>query len=231
MSVKYFWNERKHESYEDLLNAICDNIYRKEEIYEESYELGYCKKRYPRKIVIGVEYKLIGYYDLTEFFKKFRHNENDGIYHKEQSRPIFRNGNVHHYQIIPAWFDQKPWIVIDSYGRIINSKDLRLDAINHKYDPYWKAKYRKPHKFRWYGFSYRNGNWQKYLGDHAGPTPDYKKEIHHNNDRKEILDEFGITFKIRGKRTVDLREAADWDGRHGWIEKGWKQSRKKKQWM
>ncbi len=241
--MKYFWNKKDYDSYEDLLSSICDCIYTKETVYEESYGVGYCKKRYPKKIFLGYKYKLFSHYELTAFFKDFRHNENDGIYHKEDTRPVYGYEYSYneagrkvakqvllYHKAIPAWFEQKRWIVIDSYGRIINSKDLKIDALKHNYDPNWKDKFCKPRKFNWPPCSYRNGNWQRYLGDHAGPTPAYRKAIHHSADKKEIFEEYGISFKVRGKRLVELRNAADWDGRHGWIEKGWKQTRKHKQW-
>lgn len=242
--MKYFWNNRKYETYDDLLNSICDVIYEKVCFYEEGYSVGYCKRRYPRKKIIGYKFELINHYDLLAFFKKFRHNDNDGIYHKAHTRAVYgdevsfdENGRkirkivITHFITIPAFFEQKPWIVIDSYDRIINSKDLRLDALKHNYDPDWREKYRKPRKFTWTPANYRNGHWQKYGGDHAGPTPDLRKDKHHNDDKKEVFEEYGVTFKVRGKRTEVLRQAADWDGRYGWIEKGWKQTRKQKQWM
>ncbi len=242
---KYFWNNRKHETYEDLLNAICSCIYHVEPVYEESYGVGYCKKRYPKKIIRGYEYKLFDHYELTAFFKKFRHNEKDGFYHKEDSRPIYGrevtydengyrtvNSVVLYHKTIPAWFEQKPWIVIDSYDRVINSKDLKIDALKHNYDPNWEAKYRKPRKFTWTPTSYRNGRWQKYLGNHAGSIGDYAKDLHHNDDKEAFRNEYGVTYKVRAKRTSELYRATDWDGgKNGWIEKGWKQTRKAKQWM
>jgi len=240
----YFWNNRKHESYEELLNAICDCIYNREEIYEETYSLGYCKRRYPRKNVIGYEFKLISHYDLNTFFKKFRHNDNDGDWVTYPDRAVYKrelvydeNGKVKvistfdYYQIIPPTFVQKQWIVIDSYNRVINSKDLRLDAINHDYDPNWKAKYRRQYNYP-PPTSYRNGGWQKYLGNHAGSIGEYAKDLHHNDDKEAFRNEYGVTYKVRAKRTSELYRATDWDGgKSGWIEKGWKQTRKKKQWM
>ena len=240
----YFWNNRKYVTYEELLNAICDCIYTREEIYEETYSLGYCKRRYPRKKVIGYKFKLVNHHDLNTFFKKFRHNKNDGDWLTYADRAVYKRELVYdengkatvvstfdHYERIPAAFVQKPWIVTDSYDRVINSKDLRLDAIDHDYDPTWKAKYRKQYN-RPLPTSYRNGGWQKYLGNHAGPIGDYAKDLHHNDDKEAFRNEYDVTYKVRAKRTSELRRATDWDGgKNGWLEKGWKQTRKKKQWM
>jgi len=231
--MQYYWNERKYNTYEELINTLCDMIYEKVAIREEGYGRGYCGRRYPRSKIIGYENKLKNHYEITAFFKKFRHTDTDGDWHKAYSQAVYTwesgERELAFYNHYPARFEQKPWIVIDSLGRIINSKDLKLDALKNNYDPNWKPVRRWG---PWYPpTSYRNGRWQKYAGDHAGPTPDLRRDNHHLDDRRQILLDHGVTFKVRGKRTVELREAADWDGRHGWLEKGWKQTRKKKQWM
>jgi hypothetical protein len=99
-------------------------------------------------------------------------------------------------------------------------------------------------------------NHPNYLGFRSGPVPNTgsyggcwwhpyrcknpvsaKREfcdtVEHKSDAKLLLNECGVGFKVRGKRDSTARMLFDWDGidRNGGKGRGWKRTRKQKQWM
>jgi hypothetical protein len=130
----------------------------------------------------------------------------------------------------------KPIIVIDSYGRVVNSKDLLRDFLTHKYNATWRSRYftYRKHIYRLSGNScYQKGyGWHKYRGNHAFVIGEIRDTLFHEIEKAEIQEEYNVSFKIRKKRINVLSEELFYRSHHcnpkGY---GWKRTRKKKQWM
>lgn len=175
---------------------------------------------------------------LKDFCKQFRHNESDGSWTKGYYTQLVRVTGVdergrttwEHYN--GAWnppvFTRTPMQVTDSYGRIINAKDIWKDmqdvVVPEEKRRYWYCG-------GWSRSKYQKGSdWHKYRGDHSGPVPEKRVNLAHNNEANEFLYDYGTTYKVRGKRLTEFDDLWDFR-RYGEIERGWKQTRKKKQWM
>lgn len=233
--MKYYINDSKEpRSYIDILDFVC--------LICTSRESD--RSRYPWPVPV------VRKFDASAFYKSYRHNENDGtwssfrwqykydwfwIVDQETGKGSYIKEKVDQI-LIPPKLTQKQYQIIDEYGRILNSKDLVEDALLRNYDPERKIKERRKlqrqrYPYRQRGTSrYQKGrNWQKYLGDHAGPVAIKKGFVYAETDQKEISSTYGTTFKRRRRRKNQFSDL--WDFPYGWIEKGWKQSRKQKQWM
>ncbi len=82
---------------------------------------------------------------------------------------------------------------------------------------------------------YGGGWWHKYKGDHnVSPKTEYTSNITTLEYSDELYEEYGIQIKIKNSRTTWMKYII-----YGWGEihcrdskgRGWKRSRKKKQWM
>jgi hypothetical protein len=185
------------------------------------------------------------YRTIEVFFSDFRHNPNDGIwaggYYKriptwnsETKQVTYANG-----EWIPKTFTPHQFQVKDSYGRIVPSSVIKIAFKD--YVPNYEHDFpkKKPYYNRWNinlkHYHYRNGPvpgihchqsgwWRRSKNWHAGRSAMkrqwYRDEIY----SKEVFEEFGITFKMDG------RENHHYSGRNS-KGKGWKRTRKKKQWM
>jgi hypothetical protein len=192
----------------------------------------------------------IRYVDLVRLFKFIRHCDNDGDWSGGYNENYYRtvrtydeNGKLkvdrelYKTEWIPRTFKRKPIIIIDSYGRIVNSKDLLRDMQKHVYDSEWRRKYNKRrHRINYvFGTSrwQRGGWWHKYAGNHGGILGEARDLVYHEIEQKEILEEYGTTFKIRKERSKFLKDWYSFDRNHGRFSKGrgWKRQRIKKQWM
>lgn len=227
--MKYYINGKKEaSSYVDVLDFVCRVC-------------TFTERQYYWSVVTSHKF------DASKFLKNYRHNDNDGTWssfrwqYKYDWIRVFDEDTLEwkyvkekvSQTLVPPQLTQKQYQIKDEFGRILNSKDLIRDALKHDYDPDRERKARRKlfPDYRWCSYSrYQKGhNWQKYLGDHPGPVAVKKSFVYAEYDQKEVLEEYGTTFKIRNKRKANFRDL--WDFDHGWLEKGWKQTRKKKQWM
>jgi hypothetical protein len=190
------------------------------------------------------------YADFKSFARNYSHNDNDGIYFKghwdRRTRPtgkiVFNeedNTWDHEMEYYHVWIEPKftphTLRVTDSLGRIINAKDLWKDA----------QKIRLDDKSTWQNYSYRNyrpgtrtgrrnGHWHKYDGDHGGFGMEARSSIGFINDLECDEDFYGMNIKYNRSRAKFVEMAyTDWDCIHYHNSKGrgWKRSRKDKQWM
>jgi hypothetical protein len=148
---------------------------------------------------------------------------------------------------IEPTFKPKKWMVVDSFDRVIPSSTIK-DA----YRTYESCELDKPPKshrtkwkFRRYSYCdhswefrrdpvpgirhYKNGYWHKYRGKHGHTNQELKQYHRDIIEQKEVFKEYGTTFRIH-RTWMDLDP---WNhGYHrGTKGKGWKRSRKDKQWM
>lgn len=223
MNTKYYWGDTCYNSYKELLIALkkCYGV----------RETGW----YWNTRVVDTSYQ--------DFSSCYSHNDNDGIYHKgrneRRSRPYTRrnengeweSGREDYYVWIEPSFEAKTLRIVDSYGRILNSKDLWKDwqevTIPEKPSYYYsrgcwsRAKWQKGH------------GWRKYRGDHGGLTNEKRETEYHESCRNALIETYGTTFKLRSKRSEVFPDRWEqWErDRGGRRSKGWKRTRKKKQWM
>lgn len=149
---------------------------------------------------------------------------------------------------VPESFTPKRNQVTDSYGRIIPSSLIKSEYL--KYNPKEEDRIEAPRRrrslSRWfnnhnYEFrrdpvpnkgGYRNGRWHKYQGDHGYLGNEVRSTCGLISDMKDIKEECNITVKYRRKRYADIwLSYTDWDYPHYSGYKGWKRTRKQKQWM
>lgn len=233
--MKYYINGSKEpSSYIDVLDFVCL----------------ICTSRESDRSRYYWSVPVVRKFDASAFYKGYRHNDNDGtwssfrwqykydwfwVVDEETGKGEYIKEKVDQI-LIPPQLTQKQHQIKDEYGRILNSKDLVKDAMQHDYDPERKIKERR-RLYRQSGYYHRcstsryqkGRNWQRYKGTHSGPVTVKKSFIYAETDQKESSKKYGVTFKIRNKRKKHFMDL--WDFKHGWLEKGWKQTRKKKQWM
>jgi hypothetical protein len=194
-------------------------------------------RRSPKKCESWAEV-LDFFFDITDFQKNYRHSENDGKWSggywstkyawigiDEEGKRLFKLVNTHYN---PRIFKRHPYQVIDSLGRVIPSTTIKQDLKNHV-----KAEKQRSYWYRSNPTSYRHGNWQRFRGDHGGMTSELRETVYHELEQEIVREEYGVTYKIRGRRKNDLPEFWwQWEDRFGVRRtKGWKRTRKKKQWM
>jgi len=181
---------------------------------------------------------------IDEYLEGYVHNDNDGGswtngqyerihvgYDSETRNHIYENGAW----IPPTWKPrEKGWYISDSFDRIIPSGFIKDSYKLFKPDTSIPTPvryyYRRGGYFTFrkgpvpYAGSHRNGCWHKYAGKHASRAA--KKRAWYGDDiyRKEIFLEYGITFRMDNKEFHT-------NYHNGGKGRGWKRTRKEKQWM
>lgn len=170
--------------------------------------------------------------ELCHFFSAFRHNPNDH----------YKTYLDDYFEVVESW--QKQEIVTDTYGRVINSADLRLELceyvpdISDKLPRVLKPKQAFFLKTREFIFrngpvprirKWKNGEWHQRRGNHGHTVQELRQYYRDVIQKKEIRDEYGIILKIHRNAT----ELNPWNHGHhsGTHGKGWKRSKKTKQWQ
>lgn len=179
---------------------------------------------------------------INEYFKGWRHHKNDGRYwtaahydrifvgyDPETKEKIYVNGDWHDPELK---YKSEGTYLTDSYGRVIPSGFVKACYLRFKPAPIVVKKVS-----RWYrrygsfvfrrgpveGISkYRNGHWHKYGGNHGGFVHWKRSWYAFDVDRKEIYEEYGIMLKTQKIIPFTYSKGEG---------KGWKRTRKKKQWM
>lgn len=146
--------------------------------------------------------------------------------------------------IPPKFIPSNGWYVEDSFNRIIPSgyiKDCYL-----MFNPDTSKKKESCHSYRRYNetnWEFRKDpiphtgekrNWcgRKYAGNHGNSVHEIKYRPGYEQLQKETRDEYGVTFNISRRGLVDLDACCyHFNHRRGNKGKGWKRTRKKKQWM
>lgn len=196
---------------------------------------------------------------VSNFFKRFRHNPNDGTwsegrwkqnFHYEYVQQKTEDGRLTCEWIKTMIFDNWNWIepvftpntyqITDSYGRIVPTCLIKADYLLYKPKDFDRKKEISRFYPRWHRStnlhwefrrgpvpgirSYRNGWWHKFTGNHAGRAAMKRQWFRDEVYSHEIFEEYGITFKMDGKEMSTNHG----NGSKG---KGWKRTRKEKQWM
>lgn len=142
---------------------------------------------------------------------------------------------IAHYEESP-FFDK----IIDPINKVIYIYNPVKASLFH-----WKGKTKRVLNDPNY-LGYRNGPmpgitnyggswWHPYKGKHnQSAKTEYCSNIAHKDVSKDLLSEYGISLKIRSKRAAHAKfDTMDWDGYHRGANKGkgWKRTRKNRQWM
>lgn len=191
---------------------------------------------------------------IKNLTSSYRHNENDGIrtkgrwkqnHHWEFIQQRDADGRLNSEWIKTLVLDDHKWIpetftrhrnqVTDNLGRVIPVNlilaDLRSYIPNNE-DRITDYRYRTR---RWNNHSWKfrcgpvpntskrkNGWWHRYGGDHCGSRPWKRDWYVAALEQQEIREEYGCTYRMPDKIPY----------RHNHTnERGWKRTRKKKQWM
>ena len=173
------------------------------------------------------------------------------VFHKEYQQQKDELGNLTSEWLMVEVFDYYEWVkpylkevsksyyLTDQYNRVINSGFLKQEYLKYKFNLSDKKPYKRSYRFRnSYEFrkgpvpnirSYRNKCWHKYRGNHGHTIQELRSYYSDILYKKEIKDEYGITFKIgRSWYELDPWNHGHHSGTHG---KNWKRTRKEKQWM
>ena len=263
-------------SYNDLLNWIGDRLYKKVAYYPN----GQPKQRWrsydhDHPVEYKYELRIRSYEDgsdryrdkivFLDFWNSFAHNPQDGTWSLRHWKEDYSYERIFDEEKLDwkfvrvvksrEWiapiFTPKKYQVTDSYGRIINSKDLKIDFLKHKYNPDWKNisntyksipkrkayKYYRMYKNRYvfrsgpvpYIHKWKSGHWHEYRGKHGHTIQELRQYFRDIIEQRIIKEEYGITFKIhRNNSELNPYNLGHHVGTKG---RGWKRSRKRKQWM
>lgn len=185
-----------------------------------------------------------GYWKQNSHWEYIQQKDEKGRLTSEWIKTLFFDDWVW----VPESFTPKRYQVTDSYGRIIPSSLIKSEYL--KYNPKAEDRIEAPRRrrswSRWFNnHNYefrrdpvpnkggrRNGRWHKYQGDHGYLGNEVRSTCGLISDMKDIKEECNITIKYRRKRHIDTWfSLTDWDYPHYSGYKGWKRTRKQKQWM
>lgn len=165
----------------------------------------------------------------------------------------YKNEPIYAYKFIPKVFTPKKWQVIDNHGRVIPSGWLRQEYLKyHPSDTDQRPEIKRKQKLtKWgwkqewlkkQGYKFRNGpvpgissywnkghNWHGNAGNHGSVIRELKHREGYEQTQKETKEEFGITFKM-SRRTHTVLDECHYHKRRS-KGRGWKITRKEKQWM